>query len=208
MDFEGKSFMVGVSWPLISRQYWYIDDSTVLVTHDSTFGTGPLYVSVGMTSGGSCSGVMKVEYVRARILPPNNVMPLVDGQDVVSDLGCVNLTASGIQKENKGYLNISGYPAITENDTLYACIELLPGQYYYNVSTEYRGSKLSDSGTFNVELNSLTKIFVVFAPNYKHTSPTVSALILPPEIYLMVAYALFLMTGSFLILFKSKRRSN
>ena len=207
LNFTGKTFMIGVGWSGLSTQYWYINDSPVLVTHDSSVKSGPVYVSAGMTSGGNCSVIMKIQYIRGRNIPPNNVMPLVAGQGVVSDLGCANFTASGIPSHETWYLNISGYPSLTESGNLSTCLELPPGYYHYNVSTEYQGSKLSGSGTFDIELSSRTIILIVFAPNTKDNSPNVHSVFFPPEIYLMVAEVIVLAAGFAMIMIKRRRKS-
>ena len=55
-----------------------------------------------MTSGGSGAGILKIQYIRGRYIPPNNVMPGVSGEYVVSDLSCVTFTFIG--KTTKMYV--------------------------------------------------------------------------------------------------------
>lgn len=206
VNFTGHPFMIGIGWSDSSTQYWYINDSPVLVTHDSSFESSPLYASAGMTSGGNCSGFMRIQYIRGRYIPPNNVMPLVAGQDVVSDLGCVNFTVSGISRQDIWYVNISGYPSSIESNTLSTCIELPPGNYNYNVSTQFQGSELTGSGSFNVELSSRTLILIVFAPNSRISVPQVSPFVFPPEIYLMIVEVIVLVAGFTLISIKGSKK--
>ena len=205
VNFTGKPFMVGISWSGPSTQYWYINDSTVLITNDSSIKTGPLYLSAGMTSGGNCSAILKIQYIRGRSMPPNNVMPLTAGQDVVSDLGCLNLTVSGIPLGLTWYLNVTGSHTLIENSSLSKCIEMQPGNYNYNVSAEYHGSRLSGSGTFSVDENQRTIILVVFVLKNKVVVQNLSTVILPPEIYLMIGEVFVLLTGFIIITIRNRR---
>ena len=208
INFTGYSYMVGIDW-LNSTQYWYLDGNTVLVSHNSSVLFGSYYPSAGMTSGGAGAGVLKIQYIRGRYFPPNNVMPEVSGEYVVSDLGCVRFTASGIPYQVPWYLNISNYPFLVESGSRSTCVKLPAGFYYYTVSTSYQGIKYAAAGTFTVSSRASTYVLVVFPVNLGVSSkPNRSSPLLPPEIYIIISEILILAAGAIVILISNRKRFN
>jgi hypothetical protein len=159
-----------------------------------------------MTSGGSGAGILKVQYVRGRYMPPNNVMPDVIGKYVVKNPGFADITVSGIPSSNNWYLNISGISSIVEHGTLSLNITLPYGLYYYNVSTYYSGSAMYGHGTFQVENNSGTFVLIVFTPRPPVITPTEPAPPYPPELYALIAEIVVLVSGAVLILLSRFRK--
>ncbi len=205
-NFTGNSYTVGIYWNK-SLQYWYLNGNTIYVSHNSSVEYGAYYPSAGMASGGNGAGILKIQYIRGRYLPPDNVMPEITGEYVVSDFGCVTFTASGIPSQATWYLNISNYPVLEHSGTLSSCVQLPAGYYYYNVSSYYQGSKFAAAGTFAVSGNAKTYVLIVFVQRIANLPPHRNSILLPPEIYLIIFEILILITGFALIL-TSKRRSN
>ena len=208
IHFQGSPLMVGIGWTGNSTQYWYLNGKTAAVTHNSSIQSGSFYPSIGMTSGGSGSGELKVPYIRGRYMPPNNVMPAVQINYSLTGLGHVYFTVSGIPSSVTWYINISGMNNIVEHGTLSFNITMTPGLYYYNVSTYYGGSGLYGTGTFQVENNSGTFVLIVFTPKSTVIRPNTSSLLIPPETYVMIAEILILIGGAFLILLTRIRKPN
>ena len=208
INFTGYSYFVGIDWDK-SMQYWYLNGNTVVVSHNSSILYGPYYPSAGMTSGGSGAGILKIQYIRGRYIPPNNVMPGVSGEYVVSDLSCVTFTASGIPNPVSWYLNISNYPTLVQSGSHSAYVNLPAGFYYYNVSASYQGTKYESSGTFSVSSTANTYILVVF-PIKVNVSPHLpkNTLLVPPEIYLIISEILILVAAFALILLSNRRKIN
>ncbi len=208
INFTGSSYTVGIDW-VNSTQYWYLNGNTVLVSHNSSILYGSYYPSAGMTSGGSGAGILKIQYIRGRYFRPNNVMPEVSGEYVISDLGCVTFTASGIPYPVHWYLNISNYPFLIESGSRSTCVKLPAGFYYYNVSTSYQGTKYAAAGTFSVSSKANTYVLVVFPIKVNVSShPQRNTPLLPPEIYIIISEILILVAASALILLSNRRKIN
>ena len=205
-NFTGNSYTVGIYWNN-SLQYWYLNGNTIYILHNSSVEYGAYYPSAGMASGGNGAGILKIQYIRGRYLPPDNVMPEITGEYVVTDFGSVTFTASGIPSQATWYLNISNYPVLEHTGTLSSCVQLPAGYYYYNVSSYYQGSKFAAAGTFTVSGNAKTYVLIVFVQRIVNLPPHRNSILLPPEIYLIIFEILILITGFGLIL-ASKRKSN
>ncbi len=208
IHFQGSPLMVGVGWTGNSTQYWYLNGKTAAVTHNTSIQSGSFYPNIGMTSGGSGAGVLKIPYIRGRYMPPNNVMPAVQINYPPTGSGHVYFTVSGVPSSDTWYINISGMNNIVEHGTLSFNMTMPPGIYHYNVSTYYNGSGLYGTGTFQVENNSGTFVLIVFTPKSAVVRPSAPPMPLPPETYAMVAEILILIGGAFLILVARTRRLN
>ncbi len=206
INFTNSPFLLGIGWAGTSTQYWYLNGNTVSVTHNDSIQSSTYYPNIGMTSGGSGAGILKVQYIRGRYMPPNNVMPGLTGKYVVKSPGFVDITVSGIPSSNTWYLNISGISGIAEHGTLSLNITLPYGLYYYNVSTYYSGSVLYGYGTFQVKNNSGTFVLIVFTPRQPVITPTEPAPPYPPELYALIAEIVVLVSGAVLILLSRFRK--
>lgn len=207
INFTNSPFLLGIGWTGTLTQYWYLNGNTAAVTHNDSIQSSSYYPNIGMTSGGSGAGILKIQYVRGRYIPPNNVMPDVIGKYVVKNPGYVDITVSGIPSSDTWYLNISGISGIVEHGTLSMNITLPYGLYYYNVSTYYSGSALYGYGTFQVKNNSGTFILIVFTPKSPViTPPSGPTPPYPPELYAIIAEILVLISGSVLLLVSRIRK--
>ena len=206
INFTNSPFLLGIGWAGTSTQYWYLNGNTVSVTHNDSIQSSTYYPNIGMTSGGSGAGILKIQYIRGRYMPPNNVMPGVTGKYVVKSPGFVDITVSGIPSSNTWYLNISGISGIAKHGTLSLNITLPYGLYYYNVSTYYSGSVLYGYGTFQVKNNSGTFVLIVFTPRQPVITPTEPAPPYPPELYALIAEIVVLVSGAVLILLSRFRK--
>ena len=205
INFTNSPFLLGIGWAGTSTQYWYLNGNTVSVTHNDSIQSSSYYPNLGMTSGGSGAGILKVQYIRGRYMPPNNVMPDVTGKYVVKNPGYVEISVSGIPSSITWYLNISGLSGLVERGMLSLNITLPYGLYYYNVSTYYSGSALYGYGTFQVENNSGTFVLIVFTPKSPVITPSQPAPPYPPELYALTAEILILLFGGLFILIRRLR---
>ena len=205
INFTYSHFLLGIGWTGTSTQYWYLNGNTAAVTHNDSIQSSSYYPNIGMSSGGSGAGILKIQYVRGRYMPPNNVMPEVIGKYVVKNPGYVDITVSGIPSSNTWYLNISGISGIVEHGTLSLNITLPYGLYYYNVSTYYSESVLYGYGTFQVKNNSGTFVLIVFTPKSPVITPFEPAPPYPPELYAIIAEILILIFGGLFILIRRFR---
>jgi hypothetical protein len=208
IHFIGCPLMLGVGWTDNSTQYWYLNGKEAAVTHNSSIQSGSFYPNIGITSGGRGAGNLKVQYIRGRYMPPNNVMPAVQINYHPTGLGRVYFTVSGVPSSDTWYVNISGANNFDEHGTLSFNMTMPSGLYYYNVSTYYNGSGLYGTGTFQVENNSDTFVLIVFTPKSAVVRPSAPPMLLPPETYAMVAEILILIGGASLILIARTRRLN
>ncbi|MCL4451185.1 MAG: hypothetical protein M1327_00975 [Candidatus Thermoplasmatota archaeon] len=200
VNFTFSPFMLGIGLSGNSTQYWYINGNTVAETHNNSIHSDSYFPNIGMTSGGSGAGLLKIQYVRGIYMPPNNVMPAVSGKYIVNNPGYVYITLSGIPSYNTWYLNISGISGIVEHGTLSINITLPFGLYYYNVSSYYRGSDMHGYGLFQVQNGSGTYVLIVFTPTSPVITPTQPAPPYPPEFYAMIAEIVVLVSGAVLIM--------
>ena len=205
INFTYSPFILGIGFTGRSTQYWYLNCNSVAVTHNDSIQSSSFYPNIGMTSGGSGAGILKIQYIRGRYMPPNNVMPEAIGRYVVKNPGYVEISVSGIPSSDTWYLNISGLSGLVEHGTLSLFITLPYGLYYYNVSTYYSGYAMFGYGTFQVENNTGTFVLIVFTPRSAVKMPTQLPPPYPPELYALIAEILILISGGLFILIRRLR---